>query len=65
MIAKNCPQAEIVNAAVGYEVGSMSLTTDTDGVMASRVPNPHASLTKIFPVVTLNKVAQEKGIYSI
>jgi FkbM family methyltransferase len=62
MIAKNCPQAEIVNAAVGCEVGSMSLSTDTDGVMASRVPNPHASLTKNFPVITLNGFAREKDI---
>jgi hypothetical protein len=39
----------------------MSLSTDTDGVMASRVPNPHASLTRNFQTVTLNKVAQEQG----
>ncbi len=61
MIAQNCPQAEIVNAAVGCDVGSMSLSTDSDGVMASLVPNLHASLTRNFQTVTLNKVAQEQG----
>jgi FkbM family methyltransferase len=62
MIRQNVPTAEIINAAIGDQVGQVTLTTDQDGIMASRVPNATHSTHRTFPLTTLDTITAENKI---
>ncbi|MBN8729865.1 MAG: FkbM family methyltransferase [Acidobacteria bacterium] len=61
MIRRNCPQAQVVAAAIGDGPGSVDLLTDADGVIASSIPTAWNSAKRTFPVRTLDDCAAEFG----
>ena len=61
IIRRNCPQAQIVAAAIGDASGTVDLLTDADGVIASSIPTAWNSARRTFPVRTLDDCAAEYG----
>lgn len=61
MIRRNCPQAQIVAAAIGDAPGTVDLLTDADGVIASSIPTAWNSARRTFPLRTLDECAAEYG----
>lgn len=61
LIRRNCPEAQIVAAAIGDTPGTVDLLTDADGVIASSIPTAWNSARRTFPVRTLDDCAAEFG----
>jgi FkbM family methyltransferase len=61
MIRRNCPRANVVEAALGEAPGVVSLAVDPGGVIASSIPTAWESAPRTFPMRTLDDCAAEYG----
>lgn len=65
MVEHNCPNAEVIQAAVGAEPGSVRLRVDPDQVIASAIPTAWSAHDEDVPVRTLDEICAEKRVTDV